>query len=55
MYRKGKHHPHGDQVILGLFAARDELRIEVGGDVFVQDLAFTHGDFMEKYLVLVDL
>ena len=35
LYRKGEHHAHGDQIILGLFAARDKLRVEVGGDVFV--------------------
>ena len=39
---EGKHHTNGDQVIFGLFGARDELRIEVGGDVFVEDFAFTH-------------
>jgi len=41
---EGKHHANGDQVIFGLFGAGDELRIEVGGDVFVEDFAFSHDD-----------
>jgi hypothetical protein len=40
---EGKHHANGDETVDGLFAAGDKLRVEVGGDVFVEDLAFSHG------------
>ena len=39
---EGEHHADGYQVVLGLRAAGDELRVEVRRDVLVEDLAFTH-------------
>lgn len=54
LYREGKHHAHSDQIIFGLLAFGDKLRVEVGGDVFVQDLTFTHDWlFRYKYYYLV--
>ena len=47
--REGQHHAHRDQIIFGLFAARHELRVKIGGDVFVQDLALAHGFFLLLY------
>lgn len=40
---EGEHHADGDEAVGGLFAAGDEGRVEVGGDVFVEDFAFSHG------------
>mmetsp|Transcript_12988 Transcript_12988/g.26027 ORF Transcript_12988/g.26027 Transcript_12988/m.26027 type:complete len:370 (+) Transcript_12988:562-1671(+) len=52
---EGEHHADGDEVIFGFFGAGDELRVEVGGDIFVEDFAFSHGGLFLKSLVMVIL
>ena len=45
LHREGQHHADVHGAIFGgeLFALWDQRRIKVGGDVLVEDFAFSHG------------
>jgi hypothetical protein len=49
---EGEHHADGYQVVLGLRAAGDELRVEVRRDILVEDLTFTHDMFLLRIIGL---